>query len=577
MASYFKYVERNADSFVDWGAIGKSMSDMLQQENRVREEKKAAIDEASRQFGETLANAPQGDHKGMNQWTLEYANNAQQARLLQDKLLKSGQLKLKDYLVQRQNLTDGTNQALGLVKEYQTEYSTKMERYKTEKSQYLEQWLMAQAEGFGNFNSTNLYINPTDGTVSVGKMVKNPKTGVMELSKDPNDFTTVNTLRNRIKSTFDKFDVPSTMESFVDGLGSEINTLYQAATTANAGRLTNVLDITQRKNLPKNLQGVVMTFEEAETKKLNSFLTNPLNVSSVLTNNVKFAPNGEEYTFTWNENEAKTKKNLILLKNNASGMPEPQFTEEQKNQALEHLRLEARLRYDKKVGVDVTGQLQQRTPRAATPPREKEGEANLFARNLSALLTSSDQTDLNNAGNYFRSIGASVKKSGDKLMINGLEYNLSGQSPDKVARSVISGLNKNLLPEDLIYKYTIPLLGGGLNLTAESTGPEPKPSETKFEIGPSVFKAKQDQAAPLLQSKLSSLGDFKVEATGWIRNNGVVTSPTGDKFPVNFNQGESGAQTQNDNLMIWVNGQREKMSRSEQQSKSKKNTATQAP
>ena len=46
MATFYKYAERSAESQVNWAEIGKDMTDMLRQEVAVREEKKAAIDEA---------------------------------------------------------------------------------------------------------------------------------------------------------------------------------------------------------------------------------------------------------------------------------------------------------------------------------------------------------------------------------------------------------------------------------------------------------------------------------------------------------------------------------------------------
>jgi len=55
MATYYKYAERSADSQINWAEVGKNMSDMLKEETRIREEKKAAIDAASREFGQTLA------------------------------------------------------------------------------------------------------------------------------------------------------------------------------------------------------------------------------------------------------------------------------------------------------------------------------------------------------------------------------------------------------------------------------------------------------------------------------------------------------------------------------------------
>ena len=347
MATYFKYAEREADSYVNWAEIGKSMSDMLKTENQIREDKKSAIDKASREYGEQLANAPQGEHKGLNQWALEYSSDAQQARLMQDKLLKSGQLKLKDYVVMRQNINDGTNQAFDLMKEYNTEYSNKMERMKAEQNQDLEPWLMGEAEGFANFSQTKLYINPTDGTLSVAKMMDGPD-GVRTMSNNPNDFTTVNELRNRIKSHFDRFDVAANVGAYVNGLGQEMNVLSDLKNKYQRGTITEILDITDRSFLG-NDGDVVMDFVDAETKMLEGMMTNPYNVSSILTNSVNFEQkSGKEYTFTWKEEEAKANPNLILLRNDPkSGLPMPDFSEQQRKDALIYLRTQARLMYDK--------------------------------------------------------------------------------------------------------------------------------------------------------------------------------------------------------------------------------------
>ena len=378
MATYFKYAEKEADSYINWAEIGKSMSDMLATENKIREDKKAAIDQASREFGEQLASAPQGEHKGMNQWALEYAADAQQARLMQDKLLKSGQLKLKDYVVMRQNINDGTNQAFDLMKEYQTEYTNKIERMKAEKSQDLEPWLMAEAEGFANFSNTKLYINPTDGTISVAKTKEGPD-GVKTMSDNPNDFTTVNALRNRMKGHFDRFDVASNVGSYVQGLGEEINTLTNIKNKYQRGTITEILDITNRENLGKDEQGAVIKFEEAERKMLESMMANPYNTSSILTNGLNFdKESGKEYTFTWSEDEAKANSNLILLKNDPkSGNPMPQFSEAQKEAAFVYLRTQARLMYDKTEKTTVVGANEKPRPsdfemRAARERQERE-------------------------------------------------------------------------------------------------------------------------------------------------------------------------------------------------------------
>ncbi|GAG81861.1 unnamed protein product, partial [marine sediment metagenome] len=67
---------------------------MLNEEAKVRLDKKAEIDENSRQFGIELANAPVGDYDHGNTFINEYTTNMSEYRRMQDNLLKSGQLNL---------------------------------------------------------------------------------------------------------------------------------------------------------------------------------------------------------------------------------------------------------------------------------------------------------------------------------------------------------------------------------------------------------------------------------------------------------------------------------------------------
>jgi len=76
MATFYKYAERSAESQVNWAEIGKNMTDMLRDEVALREEKKAAIDEATRKYAEQLSNAPQGEHVGAKEEALRFADHA---------------------------------------------------------------------------------------------------------------------------------------------------------------------------------------------------------------------------------------------------------------------------------------------------------------------------------------------------------------------------------------------------------------------------------------------------------------------------------------------------------------------
>ena len=182
MATYYKYAERQEDAYVDWSVIGKDISDSLLEEKKFREDKKAKIDEDTRQLGIRIDNSPQGQFQDGNKFTLQYAYDAQQARLLQDKLLRSGQLSLRDYTVQRQNLNDGTTQIFDLAKLYQEKYKSRMEAYNKGDIQAMNIANLASVEGFADFSKSQAVINAKDGTVNLASLELDPVTGLKKVT-----------------------------------------------------------------------------------------------------------------------------------------------------------------------------------------------------------------------------------------------------------------------------------------------------------------------------------------------------------------------------------------------------------
>lgn len=391
MATYYKYAERSAESQINWAEIGKNMTDMLQSEVTIREEKKAAIDAASREFGEKLANPPQGEHKSANQWALEYGDNASQYMLMQDRLLKQGILKPKDYMVTRQNLMDGTKQAFNLTKEFQETFKMKMDRYKNGDSQDLELFLNAQAEKFGDFTKSQLYINPTDGSVNVAMKEKKMIDGkeVFVMNQNPNEFTTISSLRNTIAGTYDKYDTNAVTTAFADALGKEETASIVFGTLSKGGAITTIEDITSRTDLDADGKTVMFKFIDAENQMITAALENPYNRLSVLTNTKKFAPNGKQYTFTYDEADAKANPEKVLLKvDSATGQPTPEFSEEQMKVSNEAMRTEVRAKYDYKKGIDPTAQAQlQEQSEGARAARAGEKEKDAAAGAWNQLYT----------------------------------------------------------------------------------------------------------------------------------------------------------------------------------------------
>jgi hypothetical protein len=408
MTTYFKYAERNIDSQINWAEVGKNVVDMLREEDRLREEKKAAIDTASREFGETLSNAPTGDFQSANEWILGYAADASQARLLQDRLLKGGLLKVKDYTVARQNLNDGTNQMFQVAKEYQDKASEAMTRYQAGQSQDLEAWLLEQVEGLSNFKNTKAYINPTNYTVSLGMMTKKVVDGkeVMVMESDPDKFVTVNQLRNRMNVKLDKFDYVGSVDRQVNALGEfQTSEISRVAGLYKMASVKDVLDPMKRTSISKEDQKIINDYEGWEENSIKSQLANPYNQLSVLSDAIDKVPGTQDfYTFTFDPELAKTNKKYILLEDGGTGMPIPKFTEEQTKAATEFLRYQTRNALDRKTKIDVTAEPQPYPAQEWQVERGEKASKNANLGNMLGKLYSGSQAEMEAATQYLLGI-----------------------------------------------------------------------------------------------------------------------------------------------------------------------------
>lgn len=355
--TYFKYVERDVKDQINWAEVGKGVTDMLKAETIARENEKAAIAERSRKFGEQLSNAPTGDYDAGNTFIGDYSNGMQEYRLLQDRLLQTGELSLRDYTRNRQNNTSGTTQMFDLAKEYQAEYTEKMKRWDGDESSFREVWEMEQTEGLANLRNVGAYINPTNGVVSIGK--RDSSTG--DISSNPSDFATVPELRSRLKQKYDRFDLNGFADASADSLGEiENSTVFRA----NEGQLnTIVTEVNAMKgNYTDEEKAFVATYNEWEDAEADIVLGNKNKVSSVLTDRGKKAPNGKAYTFTYNQEEFENQPedgNLIFLAREEVKMKDgtivdgviagtPVFTKQQEEDVKNTVKMAIRARIDQK-------------------------------------------------------------------------------------------------------------------------------------------------------------------------------------------------------------------------------------
>jgi hypothetical protein len=405
--SYYGYVKRENAAGVNWQEVGANLSNILLEAGAERQAKRDAFDKATREYQDTLNDAPSGDFKTANTFALNHAADASRMRLIQDRLLKSGVMKDRDYTVARQNLTDGTKQLFGLAEEYQAEYTEKMARLKEGKSQELESWLMANIEGLSNLKNAQSYINQEDGSVSIGKLVDGPS-GTRVLSKNPNDFMTVNQLRNRYKEKYDKFDVSGTMTMEAERLGTFIDSVRRAGGPEYAGTITKLLDPTMRGTLGPNGEKAVDSFLNMEKDMINGYLeANPLNGLSVLTNTIAINPDtGVPFEPTFDADEAKKDPNKVLIRDDGSGRIEPLLNDKQKKLVFESVQTNFRNKIDREK--TITTYQEPKESAAEVAKGTKEDKDKNVVSNVAQLYYGND-AEVKEAEDFLRSINPNIE------------------------------------------------------------------------------------------------------------------------------------------------------------------------
>jgi hypothetical protein len=346
MASYINYAEKQAASQINWAEISKNLSDTLYKEAEIRQEKKDAIDESSRKFGQDLNNPTTGEYRNGSEWILNYANSAQQMRLIQDRLLKSGQLSLRDYNIGRQNLVDGTNGLFTLMEEYQTEYSKKMKDYQEGKTSGANIDIMEAAEGMANLTTTEAYINPTTFNVNLATMKKN-KDGVFEMD---GNFVSIAHLRNRIKMDIQKYDVNANTKSEASKLGKA--SVTDIKRIKNARGLISITQITDPRNkdvLSKEDQDFIGKYEEWEKNTVAGIIQNDFSLLSIVRDSLP-----GNYKVVFSKEEFESNKNSIYMNTESGGAIVPEFHPEQKEAAEELLKEQIRNYIDQETKVQIT-------------------------------------------------------------------------------------------------------------------------------------------------------------------------------------------------------------------------------
>ena len=242
MPTYFGYVEREADNYINWADVSKDITSTVNDIQRVRDEKKQALDDDYRAELKNLTLQPKGQDEEANKYMTEYGDNASNFLMMQNRLLKQGHVKLKDYVNAKQNLSDGTDNLFQIMKDYQANYAVHMERYKKNDSSSAEPWILKQVEKFADFSKSAAYIAADGSVMAAMKTLKNVDgKEIYTLDTNPGEVASMSVLKDAVNTMIDRYDVNAVTSEKAKEMGVYVKSLYVN------GQIGSLEDITALK------------------------------------------------------------------------------------------------------------------------------------------------------------------------------------------------------------------------------------------------------------------------------------------------------------------------------------------
>lgn len=452
MATAFGYVEREADSYVNWADVGRNMSATIDNIQRVRDEKKALIEKAYNEDLDYIKSIPSGEHKTLRDWSIGFGNDAAENLKLKYNLLKQGKSSVKDFTSFRENITNDTESLYTTINNIQTVYKEKMDRFKNDENMDLELLDMAQLERFGNLSDTQSFINGLTGAVGIGLTEETTVDGkkVRSLKKGDDAYLTVQQLVAAVNRKYDNYDVIPDIAKWVEGFGEKIKSLRQFGSEIKAGSIIEVMDITNDELMKQatalgytedqiaQIQKSIDDFKKAEDLYLKGLMVdNPYHTLATLNKKLNYQP-------TFSKEEADKDPNKVYCERDGSGAAIPKFTKDQETAVFDYMKGQARLMYDEKVKLNMYNE--------PTPPRPGTGgrfdeAANRYAGEQKSKaevadkilnLKVGDESEKESSVNYIRGLkGVNQKKTKYNPLTSTLEVYSS--DPDK--------------PEPFVYQF----------------------------------------------------------------------------------------------------------------------------
>jgi len=402
----YKYESSGDAGYVNWAAVTKGFVDVLNadiKDKRKREEEYAAQD---RKISQTLSEVPLGKFEDGNTFTNNFVDAMTNQRLIDYKLFKAGKLSEKAYRLKTNNAIDGTKTIFDLQKKFQEESEDRMKGLQDGTYMPLTASNMSLIEGFKDFKDSVPIVDPATGLVNIAKKKYDKEKGTWDIEYGKT--MPVNMAMNLIMTPVKTYDINGAINKDMEQVGTLADAIYEAASTKSQSVITSIEGgVEVLKDYP-DAAGVVKNFNEAIDGKVSEYLSNTLQLASVLSVNTgKY--NAE--SFIYDKDQAAKDPTKILMKIDPTSkfpvMDEtaPHF-EEQKEQAAKWVKTQMLSKINRSRKIDAGGQLSDQTYHASAAEIEagKQKTSNAETGEMIAALYSGSDEDVAAAMSYFKGL-----------------------------------------------------------------------------------------------------------------------------------------------------------------------------
>jgi hypothetical protein len=258
MSTYYNYVKRGTESQVDWGKIGKGLSDEITRISQDREAKRTELDKLNTDLIRSASEVTAPEQEYVRNLILNGTNEMKNLALTNNNLLKRGVITPAQYRMAMENMSAGVSNLDKASKEFDSSYKKSMERLAKGEMPWEEQQQKEELFKYGNLKDKTLYVAP-DGSMYITSIDENGNPVA-----DPRKMMNTGVLAQGLGQEMVKYDVNAQLDKGVESIGSVVEIL----------RKNGVLTTDSQMNNPE--------YKKSRDLYVDSMISNPRNVISIM-------------------------------------------------------------------------------------------------------------------------------------------------------------------------------------------------------------------------------------------------------------------------------------------------------